>query len=636
METSYKGIMSKRLKIVLAVSLLLCLFSGIFASLFQTSFQSVVVEDFRVIVKDGNYVNGQLYIPKDASEENKLPFLIFLHGNFNNYSMQDQNAIELSRRGFVVMITDNFNMGASSITEEGAWDMSQIRLMIEYATGNYNFIDTDKIGIYGHSLGGYVAHDAVQYYLTQEANGGECKVSAILDAGNDPVYEPYTNEETGETIDLAIDWGVIAAKWDEWCYVGETGDPSKYLSSDAARSFVNQLDGVDVTGDVENGKIYTGTIGGEEHTRVIYQIPGIHPMNHFSKEGAAAAVSFFYDCFGVPNGHEYIDPGNQIWLWKEVFNCVGLIGIFLFLFPFASALIHGTSYFRELQAGAKIDTAPRLEGTRKKVAYWVDYAINCLLPAVLFFPVAWMLVGESSWIPGTDWGPSSTVPHWFGQPNTNELASWSAVTGLVLLIIFVACYFAVRKKTDEKIPSYWGVKTSIRKLWKSFVLALTVTTCAYVILYFTEFMFNVDFRIWVLAMRVFTVRDVVYALAYAPAFILFYLANAILVNGGNSVEGRPEWKVLLLSIVSNIAGIVIIIAIQYITFTTTGSLPFNAMRVVNLFPLVALIPAGTVISRQFYKATGNVYAGAFTVGILYTLMTVSNTSSLGTILHYWH
>ena len=137
-------------------------------------------------------------------------------------------------------------------------------------------------------------------------------------------------------------------------------------------------------------------------------------------------------------------------------------------------------------------------------------------------------------------------------------------------------------------------------------------------------------------MRVFTVRGVVYALAYVPAFIIFYLANSVLVNGGNNVEGRAEWKVLLLSCIANIIGIVAIIAIQYITFTSTGALAFNAMRVVNLFPLVVLIPVGTIISRQFYKETGNIYAGSFVIGILYTLMTVANTSSLGTILHYWH
>lgn len=625
--------MKKTAKIFLAISLALCLLSGIFASVYQSSFNTVEVEDFNVIIENGSYVNGQLYIPKDASEDNKLPFLVFLHGNFNNYSMQDQNAIELSRRGFVVMITDNFNMGNSSITEPGAWDMSQIRLMIEYATSCYNFIDTEKIGIYGHSLGGYVAHDAVQYYLTQQADGGECKISAILDAGNDPVYEPYTDEKTGKEIDLAINWGVIAGKWDEWCYTGETGNPSLYLSSDAAKSFVNQLDGVELTGDVENGHIYKGNIDGKEYRRVVYQISGIHPMNHFSSEGAAAAIEFFYDCFGVPSGHEYIESSDQIWQMKELFNCVGLIGIFLFLFPFGSMLINGTSYFAELKSG-EVLAAPRLTTKKSKAVHWIDYAINCALPALLFFPIAWKLVAKSNWIPGTDWGPSSTVPHWFGQPNTNELAAWSAIVGVVLFIIFVVCH-KIADKDAETIPQYWGLRCSARKVWKSFILALAVVAGAYVILYTVEFFFNVDFRIWVLAMRVFTVRAAVYALAYAPAFIVFYLVNSVLVNGGNNVEERPEWQILLLSCVANIIGIVVIIAIQYITFTSTGSLVFNAMRVVNLFPLVVLIPVGTIVSRQFYKETGNVYAGSFVVGILYTLMTVANTSSLGTVLHYW-
>lgn len=52
--------MKKTTKTLLVVSLVLCLISGIFASVFQSSFNTVEVEDFNVIVQDGNYVNGQL------------------------------------------------------------------------------------------------------------------------------------------------------------------------------------------------------------------------------------------------------------------------------------------------------------------------------------------------------------------------------------------------------------------------------------------------------------------------------------------------------------------------------------------------------------------------------------------------
>lgn len=627
--------MKKATKVTLVAALILCLLSGILASYYQSSFGTVQVESFKTIVDDGRYINGQIYIPKDASASNQVPLLIFLHGNFNNYNMQDQNAIELSRRGFAVIIPDNFNMGNSSITEPGAWDMSEIRLLIEYATVSYTFIDTDKIGIYGHSLGGYVAHDAAMYYLTQEATGeGECKVAAILDAGNDPLYESFTDEATGTVVDLKINWGVVAAKYDEWCYTGETGNPALYLSSDAARSFVNQLDGVDVTGDVENWKIYKGTIGGEECIRVIYQNPEIHPMNHFSKRSAAAASNFFYECFGVPSGHEFIDPSDQIWGIKELFNLVGLIGIFMFLFPFGSLLINQVSFFNELKSD-EVLAAPRLDTSKKKSAYWLNYVINCALPALLFFPIAWKLIGKSSWIPGTDWPGESLDPQWFGEPNTNELAGWSAVVGIVLIIIFVVFYNINKAKGDKGIPQYWGVKSSAKRIWKSFLLALTVVTTAYVILYFVDMVFDVDFRIWVIAMKVFTKKHIVYAIAYVPAFIIFYLANSLLVNGGNAVEGRPEWLTILLSCIANILGIVILIAIQYIKFTSTGALAFNAMRIVNLFPLVVLIPVGTIVGRKYFKETGDIYTGSFVIAILYTMMTVANTSTISTILFTW-
>ena len=133
-------------------------------------------------------------------------------------------------------------------------------------------------------------------------------------------------------------------------------------------------------------------------------------------------------------------------------------------------------------------------------------------------------------------------------------------------------------------------------------------------------------------MRVFNVQKIVYALAYWPAFALFYLVNSLLVNGGNRIEGRPEWRMLLLSCVSNILGIAVIIFIQYSTLISTGVFTFNSMRVVNLFPLIFLIPIGTIITRRFFRETGSIYAGSFAISMLYTMMTVANTMHLASVL----
>ncbi len=615
--------MKKSTKILLAVSLCLCLISGIFACQVQSSFGSVIVEDFKVIVDDGRYVNGQIYIPKNASPDNKLPLIVLSHGSYNNLEHQDQNMIELSRRGFVVISNDAYGHGSSSVIPGGI-DVANMQHVIDYACASYTFIDTDRIGVSGHSMGGQIASATVQHYFEQAARGeGENLVSAICTVGYDPQYTPYEFEGVNQPVDVAIDWGVIAAKYDEWFFKGETGDPRLYLESEAAKSFVSQLDGVELSGPVENHKVYAGTINGEEYIRVINQNTEIHPLNHFSSASCRDMINFFYEVFGVPAGHERIDASNQIWQWKEFFNLVGLVGIFLFLFPFASMMIHGTRYFAEL-AQPEPAPAPALSDGKKKARYWVVYALNTILPALLVVPVAFKLVGQESFVPFTH-------NSWFGEPNTNELAAWTLACGIVLLGVFMAAHLLARG-SGKGIPDCWGVKASGRVILKSVLLALLTVAFAYVILFFNDLLFNTDYRIWVIDMRVFNLQKLVFFVAYVPAWIIFYLVNSLLVNGGNRVEGRPEWLTLLLSCIGNIAGIAVLIFIQYQGIIASGVFRYNSMRIVNLFPLIFMIPAGTLVSRRFFKETGNIYTGSLVVAFLYTMMTVANTMVLGTIL----
>ena len=619
----------KKHRIILCIALIFCLISSIGASVVQTSFGTVRVEDIDIIAGEGTKIHGQIYIPKKASADNKLPLIVVSHGSYNNLDMQDLNMIELSRRGFVVISSDAYNHGSSDITPadiSGLFPGKNMYQLIDYACASFDFIDTDKIAISGHSMGGMISNYTAQHYFEQEALGlGENRIAAVLDVGTDPQYTPYEFEGVADPVLPDVDWGLICAKYDEWFMKGETGNPALYLESDAARSFINQLEGVDLTGPVENGRIYTGTINGEEHIRAIFQNTEIHPLNHFSMNSAADAITFFYASLGVPSGYEEIASGNQIWMFKEAFNSLGLIGIFLFLFPFASLLIHGTTFFAELKADRVPAPAPALNNGKKKSVYWATFAINTVIPALLVMPVMLYWVGKGISVP-------ATVTSWFGEPNTNELATWTAIVAICQLAVFLVSYYTFRTKDAAMVPECWGLATTVKKVWKGFLLALATVTTAYVILFFSDLVFNTDYRIWVIAMRVFTVDKILYAIAYFPAFALFYLVNSMLVNGGNRVESRPTWRLFLISFVGNILGIVVLIFIQYFGIIVNGTFTFNSMRIVNLFPLVVLIPAGTVITHFFYKLTGKIYAGSFAVSMLYTMMTVSNTMFTASIL----
>lgn len=611
----------------LCIALILCLISAIGASIVQTSFGQVNVQDLRVVVDDGYVVNGQIYIPKKATADNKVPLVVVSHGSFNNFDMQDLNMIELSRRGFVVISTDAYRHGSSSINVAEEDSMNNMWHVIDYATASYTFIDLDKVGVSGHSMGAMIASTAAQHYFEQEALGlGVNKVAAVLDVGYDAQYQPFVFGDVEVPVtEFDVDWGMIQAKYDEWFFRSPDVDnnPARFLESDNARSFINQA-GIGLTEDdvVENWKIYRGNIGGEEHIRAIFQNTEIHPKNHFSQASSAAATTFFYESFGVPAGYEYIDPANQIWMWKEFFNLLGLIGIFLFLVPFALVVMRGVPFFSELLAKEPVPCAPAIKTTRSKLVYWGTYLVCLILPATLVMPVMYHLLGKESFVP-------STVTKWFGEPNTNELALWTLVVAIVLLAVFLLSHRLFNK--GQSIDC-WGVKTTPKKLWKSFLLALLTITTAYVILFFVDLCFNTDFRIWMVAMRIFTVDKVLFAIAYFPAFAAFYLVNSLLVNGGNRVANMPDWLVTVISCISNILGLCVLIFIQYYGIVVNGVFTFNSMRIVNLFPLLVLIPVGTIITRVFFKKTGSIYVGSFAISMLYTMMTVANTMVTATIL----
>lgn len=323
----------KKAKRLLVIALLLCLISGIGAKIVQTDGGRVTVEEVELLGSDGTVISGLLYKPVSASEDNPLPLIISGHGSFNDKEMQDQNLVELSRRGYIVFAPDSYRHGESSAHNE---DMGEYASMLDAVEALYdlNYVDQEKVALVGHSMGADQANNTVKYYITEEALGnGEDKIAAVLSIGCDPAYTDYEVEGLDDLVSVTVDYGTIEAKYDEFFYHQEDvgGDPAEYLNSANALLFIQQVDPT-VT-EVEDGKIYKGEIDGEEYVRVIYQSSEIHPLNHFSTETAASTIEYFYETLGVPNGYMEIVSSNQVWYIKEAFNLLGLIGFFMLIAP---------------------------------------------------------------------------------------------------------------------------------------------------------------------------------------------------------------------------------------------------------------------------------------------------------------
>ncbi len=584
---------------------------------------------------NGKVVSGILFKPSTATADNPAPAVVFTHGYLNNREMQLQNAIELSRRGFVVLIVDreghgNYeNSGSQSalMATNGLYDSAKYLYNLDY-------VDKDKIGISGHSMGGMTTAAV----LMQDASVG------IVSAGLIQSWDTFM----GAGSDVSV--GFLKSQDDEFFYTTDDNGGTlsrEWLSTSEAKGYVGNAS---LEGDVVNGGIYINGVltdiadgkAADSAFRVIYEIDGIHPQVHYSVEGAEAVTNFFYTAFGVPQGSEYIAESNQVWWVKEMFSLIGLIAVFAMIFPLVSLLLT-TPFFKSLKVGEKvvnengeavwtgnpyIEPAP-LKGVQKNITYWLGAIAITLFSGFIIQDVYGTYAGKV--FPNTQLYPQDT---------TNKVAMWAVVVALFSLAVILFFYFVntlvYRLRYKENAGQYIEnpfaaakISTGLAGFAKTFLLAGVVVFFVYLVTFINWSAWTVDFRIWTFAIKVFDVGVMLPTMVrYAVFFGIFFIISAIF-NENYRAKNLPEWASILINIFFNIFGVLLVIAIQYGQFTTTGEMwqPDMNLAYIVLMPMIPILAIATVISRRMTAKTGNMWLGAFINTMLFTIITCANTAA---------
>ena len=97
---------------LLIVCLAVILVASLSASLVQNSFFSTKVDKISFETENGELA-GYLYTPRGVDADNPAPAVVLTHGYLNNAEMQEIGAIELSKRGYVVLAFDMYDHGDS-------------------------------------------------------------------------------------------------------------------------------------------------------------------------------------------------------------------------------------------------------------------------------------------------------------------------------------------------------------------------------------------------------------------------------------------------------------------------------------------------------------------------------------------
>lgn len=668
--------------VMLGIALALILVSSFFGSMIQSRGWSIEVTDLRDETNEGQYYDvktglavegvmvegevksGILYRPKSATMSNKLPAVVLTHGYLNNREHQLPNAVELARRGFVVLTIDREGHGNYE-NEHDTSAMMNTNGLYQAAKYVYNlpYVDTSKIGITGHSMGGYTTAMTLMNDMYNPANQTAKGTGlGIISAGLMQGWSTYI--ASGDMLGMDVDVGMLKAQDDEFFFQskdvnGEATICRQYLQSQGAASFVKDMS-YKTTGtiDIKNGGIYVGgqlveaELGQQVNGafRVVYEdVGGIHPTNHFSVESTSYVVDFFYKAFGTPRGFEAIKTTNQVWVLKEIMATLGWVGIIFMIFPLLQLLFtvpffaelrkrryetaDGRIAYEDVDEAVEAGGASELKGLRKHLSFWIPAVLCTLFAGFSIAPI-------QEWAGGV-FEKSALFP----QDTTGWVALWSVCCGLFALtmvlltnlvnrIINVVVYREDAAAHHEDVLGVVRIG-SVSRFLKTALLAAIVVVAMYLVLFVNWAVWKVDFRFWTFCMKVFEV-DVMLPtiLRYSVFFGIFYVCNAI-CNQSYRVKNLPEWATIAINAFFNVAGIALVFAIQYGTFCSTGVLwkPEMNLSYIVLFPIIPVLVVATIISRVLYKKTGNIWLGALINTLLWTVVTVSGTAaSLGYIM----
>jgi pimeloyl-ACP methyl ester carboxylesterase len=593
-----------RAKLLLVIALVMIVVGGLLANLVNTDWGKVEVRDIRFVGTNGVVMSALLYIPDGVTNKTPAPGVLCIHGYFNSREQQGSFAIELSRRGYVVLALDETGHGYSdpAVYTNAFGGPDGLKFL-----SSLDIVDKNNIGMEGHSMGGWAILNAAKTYpdgyksivLEGSGTGG---------IGNLVYGVPAGTPTSPRNI------CVVLTKWDEFSQVmwgsfnpkapdtGNMNIPANIGNSNAMKALFG------TTEKVVEGKLYGSIANGT--ARMLKQPAVIHPADMESRASVGDAVDWFQQTL---TGGRQIPVSSQVWMWKEIGTLIAMIGMILLLFPLGSLLLSGVGFFKELQM------APSAPKSAKGISWWIGALIFAALPAVTYFhftgyAAKWKFV------------PSSLFP----QPMTNQIMLWVLLLGAISLVLFLLWHFVFNRKAQASAADYglsWGsgfTGMGWMKVLKSFLLALTVVFIAYLTLMVSVWLFGTDFRFWVLTFKPMTLLQFRVFLSYLIPLMAFFLILSLALHGQirPSKEGKEigMGKEMLINFVLMAIGFVVLLTWQYIPLLTGGQLMWPGQQLIGCI-IFQLLPVFTIIAlvmTYFYRKTGHIYAGTFLIALLIT------------------
>ncbi|MBQ6293053.1 MAG: hypothetical protein IJK77_04205 [Lachnospiraceae bacterium] len=643
----------------------ICMFT---ANRIQHGGGSVKVTEGVIDSNEFGNIAYKLYTPESATPEKPAPGVLLLHGYQNDHETCAAYAIELARRGAVVMAIDEFGHGSSepSMIERGYTNHTvkvnygedsietgtyktiggpiRYRLLLNFSNLTFfndhyskgtdgsavvdssmggvaayavlatmDNVDPTRLAVSGHSMGTWASWSVSAYYagVTDEKGRDITPKATVLQCGElftDDIYDKsplFGNEIYFNNVLL------LQAKWDEFNYFRDY----KNTVDDALLTSPLRLSFLGTTGRAEWNTTYGSFADGT--ARRMELLYTNHRLTTHHKGGLATALDWFDKAIDLPTS---LAPTDQTAMAKEWLVLAATLLAIGSMLPFSEILLH-TKVFGNVR-GALPAAKPKTKGA------WIKGAVTTILIAAFTYPFMTQL-GQ-----GLLPLPEKKI---FRMTIGNGFVGWYS-----LLIIIMIIFTAVGRKKARKAgtPQTWheaglsneeaADKINWKLFGKSTLLTLCMTGFMYLQVFLYEKLFMLDFRfIWPFFKSFSLVRFGQFCV-YIVFFAAFYILNNSKIFAGLRTihTYRPGakgflqawWRYALVMV----GGTLVVILIEYIPFfaglgpgadllfgSTFGG-PFMSLLIV-FAPQVLIF---SLLGTYFYRRTGNVFTGAMTIAIL--------------------
>lgn len=568
----------------ITLSLILILAGSFLASFIQTDSGSVNVQDVRFTGSAGQLMSGLLYIPETASKASPQPAVLAIHGYINSRETQSGFAIELSRRGFVVLALDQTGHGFSDPPAfahgfGGPDGLAYLRSL--------PFVDRDRVALEGHSMGGWASLMAASAY----PNGYKAMVLEGSSTGTLGTAEG--SPEFPRNLLL------VFSRFDEFSSLMWGADiPKDIVGTEKLKKLFNTSEEVVV------GQTYGRIVDGSARK---LEMPAVtHPGDHHSPEAIGYAVGWLQD---ILKPELSLDASDQIWHWKELGTFLALLGLGLLVIPLSERLL-STKLFETLPK-----TMPAYQGSEGK-SWYLAALLTVSIPILTFFP--FQTIGSLAIPANSLWS----------QDITNGILFWMLGNTVISLIMF-GLWLKFEKNKLENLKQL-GVG-SRQELLRSLGFATVVMGLLYLVVIVVDFFFLTDFRLWVVALKSMSRVHFFQCIFYLPAFCLFFIVLGATLHTQLRQLNVSMRKAMLVNAVVLSMGFILLLMVQYAPLFAGGTLamasqPLLTIVAFQFVPLMILV--GCVSTWGFYR-TGSVYPGGFINGLLVCWYVVAGQATQG-------